>query len=613
MRSPAMRGCICWRRWGGGRARWRWRRSRPAVRARSLRRGGGPRACAGAPCAQASTSPARRAHGSRCSAGCERALRRSGGSEAHAAALRRLSGARRPCQTATSGSERPAPEVLSISSNLLLGCRPQRRAQRGAEMTAFSEVEAASGQHGLRRDAIGLREVLFQSITDMAPGAAIAASIPAGAAFAGGSLPLSVIFAMVACLLCAWCIGELARELPSAGSLATYAARGLHPSLGFLVAWGYAMVGTLHGQWSAYPAGLWWPWSILGVVIIFLAGFYGIRASTRMGTVLGAFEIAVFVVLAVMFIIRAGAHNTGAVFGTGFTPRGYRGLSGVFAGSVYTILAFGGFEGAAPLAEEAREPRRVIRRAVLGATLGIGLIYILTTYAATVTFGPARFAGFGTAGPDSWVGIARAIYGAFWVVVFLAIVNSTVANANAGVNVASRTAYAMGRVRVFPDLFAVVHPRHRSPWIGVTITALFTLAVTLGLGFGYGPTTAFAMVGTGIVIILVSVYILADAACIGYFARRRAGLNPIGHVLVPVLGVLAFIPAWLTAVGIPAFSFITPLTAPLSYMAFGIGGWMLAGLVWLVALYGRHPERVVEVGVVHLDLEPGPQAPPARS
>ena len=45
---------------------------------------------------------------------------------------------------------------------------------------------------GLRRDAIGLREVLFQSITDMAPGAAIAASIPAGVAFAGGALPLAV-------------------------------------------------------------------------------------------------------------------------------------------------------------------------------------------------------------------------------------------------------------------------------------------------------------------------------------------------------------------------------------------------------------------------------------
>ena len=98
---------------------------------------------------------------------------------------------------------------------------------------------------GLRRNAIGLREVLFQSITDMAPGAAIAASIPAGVAFAGGSLPLAVVFALVACLFCAWSIGLLAREMPSAGSLATYAARGIHPSVGFLVAWAYVLVGWL--------------------------------------------------------------------------------------------------------------------------------------------------------------------------------------------------------------------------------------------------------------------------------------------------------------------------------------------------------------------------------
>jgi hypothetical protein len=39
--------------------------------------------------------------------------------------------------------------------------------------------QSAPAVPGLRRDAIGLREVLFQSITDMAPGAAIAASIPA--------------------------------------------------------------------------------------------------------------------------------------------------------------------------------------------------------------------------------------------------------------------------------------------------------------------------------------------------------------------------------------------------------------------------------------------------
>src|ERR1700680_3977803 len=95
---------------------------------------------------------------------------------------------------------------------------------------------------GLRRNAVGLREVLFQSIPDMAPGAAIPASIPAGVAFAGGALPLAVVFALIACLFSAWSIGQLARELPSSGSMATYAACGLHPAIGFLTAWAYAMV-----------------------------------------------------------------------------------------------------------------------------------------------------------------------------------------------------------------------------------------------------------------------------------------------------------------------------------------------------------------------------------
>src|ERR1700749_4295038 len=179
--------------------------------------------------------------------------------------------------------------------------------------------------HGLRRNAIGLREVLFQSITDMAPGAAIAASIPAGVAFAGGSLPLAVGFALVACLFCAVSIGLLGRELPSAGSLAPYAARGLHSSIGFLVAWGYVLVGflipplvllqlgfttaaTINAEWSSSPASLWWPWSLAGAVIVLAAGFYGIRTSARLGTILGVSEIAVFLVLGVFFLVHAGGH-----------------------------------------------------------------------------------------------------------------------------------------------------------------------------------------------------------------------------------------------------------------------------------------------------------------
>ena len=199
---------------------------------------------------------------------------------------------------------------------------------------------------------------------------------------------------------------------------------------------------------------------------------------------------------------------------------------------MYTILAFGGFEGAAPLAEEARNPRRTIPRAVLLATLLIGALYVFTTYAVDVAFGPAKFANFTTGtGAASWEGMARSLYGLFWFFVFLAIVNSTIANANAGVNVSSRTAYAMGRIGAFPRFLARVHPKHHSPVVAIVTGFVITVAVTLGLGLGYDPVTAFVMVATALVIVLAAIYILMNAACIGYFAGATAAgrFNPLLH------------------------------------------------------------------------------------
>jgi amino acid transporter len=485
-------------------------------------------------------------------------------------------------------------------------------------------TQLADHDQGLRRGAIGLREVLFQSITAMAPGAAIAASIPAGAAFAGGALPLAVIVAMVACLFAALSIAELARHLPAAGSVATYSSRGLHPMIGFLVAWGYVFVealvptllflqlgfttaATLHGQWNGYPANLWWPWALLGALIVGVAGFWGARVSARMGTILGAFEIVVFVVLAALMIIKAGGANTLSVFGTAHTPAAHLGFTGVIAGSVYTVLAFSGFEAAAPLAEETKDPRRTIRKAVVGATLGIGIVYIFTTYAVSVFVGPDKFASFGTDGPLSWEGIARSSYGLFWVLVFFAIINSTIANANAGANVSTRTAYALARVGIFPKALTRIHPVHRSPVVAVAVQFVIAVVVTLFLGFFYDPVTAFVLVATVIVVVVVAVYIVVNAACIGFFARfRRSEFNWIMHLVFPVLGIAAFVPALLVAAGIPVFSFVTPLTPPISYAGPIVGVWMLIGLVYLALLWKRHRQRVVDTGLVHLDADDEP-------
>src|SRR6202012_3531201 len=134
---------------------------------------------------------------------------------------------------------------------------------------------------GLTRGAIGLREVMFQSITSMAPAGAAALSIAAGATYAGGALPLAVLLALVGCLLVASSIGQLAKHLPSAGSIYTYPAAGIHPSIGFLVGWGYSLIEMLIGPTtmvlfgylvsSVTAAEFHWPFTATWIIFMIVA------------------------------------------------------------------------------------------------------------------------------------------------------------------------------------------------------------------------------------------------------------------------------------------------------------------------------------------------------
>ncbi|MCI0689326.1 MAG: APC family permease [Sporichthyaceae bacterium] len=485
---------------------------------------------------------------------------------------------------------------------------------------------AVRGQ--LASDAVGLREVLFQSITHMAPGAAVAFSITVGAQFAGGALPLSVILALVGCVLVALSIGQLAKHLPSAAGFATYASRGLHPAIGFVVAWGYALAealvapllylifglvvaGTLQAEYG-WAFDTWWPVAtIAAALLVFLFGWFGVRFSTGTGTLLGLFEIGVFAALAVWLIVEAGDGNTLEVFGTTFANNpAFSGFSGVIAGSVFTILAFIGFEAAVPLAEETRNPRRTVQVAVVASAVLIGLFYVLTTYAAAVYFGPAEFTGFAPVGANPWQDdLARTVWGGAWVLVFAAVIISAVANSNAAANATTRTWYALGRARLLTAMLTETHPRWKSPHLAVLVQFGLAVSVALTLGLVYGPGGAFGLVATMVTAVIIGIYILLNLACIGYYLReRRSEFNPLLHLIIPLLGVAAFVPAILTALGIKAFDFVTPLTEPLSYAGPVVGGWLVLGLLYLGYLLATgKTDRLAALGLVY----GGEQAPEA--
>jgi amino acid transporter len=472
----------------------------------------------------------------------------------------------------------------------------------------------------LREHSIGLPQVLFQSITHMAPGAAIAFSILVSVGHVGPALPLSVVFALIACVLVATSIGQLAKHIPSAGGLYSYVTHALGPVPGFIVGWAFLLFEPLVAPllflifaWATTDVmrndvgwnytGQWWIWVVLAAAIVFFLTYRDVRLSTDAGVVLGVFEIAVFVALAVWMILSNAGDLTLQTFNPSHAPEGT--FTGTFKGMVFAVLAFIGFEASAPLGEEARHPRWTIPRAVVLSAFVIGLFYLLCSYAWVIGTGFSDFTAT-TLSPDNpnpWRRLGEIFWGGGWVLIFFAIINSALANANAGVNAATRIIYAMGRNGVLPRVFARTHPKHLTPYVAIVAQTVLGLAVALLMAWKWGPLTAFVIVATAVTIVVIVVYIIVCIATAVFYRReRRDEFNPLLHIVVPTLGALAFLP--------PLYYQYRPLPPyPVRYANWVAIAWLVAGVALAAWFAKTRREALTNAERIFVDDEVDPAAP----
>src|SRR5437763_11349641 len=465
----------------------------------------------------------------------------------------------------------------------------------------------------LRVHSIGQPQLLFQSITHKAPPAAVAYSIYISVPFSQQALALSVLLALIACLCAATAIGQLAKKYPSAGGMYTYAARSLGPWAGFLTAWlfilfeplvapflylefGWAMHEVMSSEAGWHYSGQWWIWVLVMTIVVFLLTYRDIRLSTTAGVILGAFEIVVFGALAIWMLLS----NAGDLNLSPFNPHhAVGGWNGVFRGMVFAILAFIGFEAAAPLGEEAKHPRRTVPIAVVGSALAIGLFYILCSYAWVFGAGFNHFVTQAT-GADPWRNLGKVFWGTGWVIVFLAICNSIAANSNAAVNAATRVFYALSRNGLAPRALGRTHPQFKTPYVAIVWMSAFALVLSFILGWKWGPLVGFALIATLAVIVVVIVYILICLGCIWhYWTKRRAEFNPLLHFVLPLAGaILFFFPLYYEYVKFPP-------TYPIKYANWVAIGWVVVGLALTIWLWATEPDRLRDMERVYVEDETG--------
>ena len=465
----------------------------------------------------------------------------------------------------------------------------------------------------LRANAIGLPGVLFQSITTMAPASAVSFSLGAAIPFAGGALPLAVLIALIVCSLIALNIGSLARHLPSAGGYFTYVSRGLGSPVGWLTGWlfsltyllivplqllvlGPVMDSAVNQYFHlSFGAAGWAVWAMVFAVIVFGLTYFGIKISADTSVVLGAIEISIFVLLSIWLIVTAGNGNTAATFNPASSLEpGLNGWQGILHGMIFAFLAFAGFESSAPLAEEAHNPRRTVPRAILLAVISIGVFYVFCSYAGVVGWGFNNIAKY-PLDPNPWGTMANRVWGAFSFIAIFAILNSALANANAGVNAASRVLYAMGRTNTLPAPLMHINARFRTPDLAIIFTMIVGVVFTLWPGIVYGPAIAFGLLGTIITIFILLVYMAVCLSVPFFYRRERRGeFSVLRHVILPAVPFVILI--------FPIVAQFYPAPSPPYNLAGPIcAAWLILGVIIVIILNMRAPAALARSGKVYLD------------
>jgi len=327
---------------------------------------------------------------------------------------------------------------------------------------------------GLQR-RLGTRDAVVLGLGSMVGAGVFAAFAPAAEA-AGSWLLVGLLLAAGVAYCNATSSAQLAAQYPTSGGTYLYGRERLGEWWGFLAGWAFvvgktASLAAMALTFAAYSVPEPWqrPAAVAAVVLLAAVNYRGITRTAQLTRV---------IVTVVLLALGTGV----LVSLVGGSPASSRlhltsdvGVQGVLQSAGLLFFAFAGYARIATLAEEVRDPRRTIPRAITVALLLAFCVYAVvgTTVLAvlgpegTASSGAPLVAAVGTVGWD-WatpvvsVGAAAASLGAL-----LALV--------AGVG---RTALAMGRNGDLPSWLAEVHPRFHVPHHAeVTIAAAVCVLV----------------------------------------------------------------------------------------------------------------------------------------
>jgi amino acid transporter len=465
----------------------------------------------------------------------------------------------------------------------------------------------ASDDSRLARGVLNDVDIAAATLADMAPAMSFFFAFATIVATAGVAAPLTVITATIAIALLGNTLSQFSRSRPSTGSFVTYvgSAFGGYTAVvtavvlcaGYIIA--VASVVTISGGFAEtilkHYLSITIPWQAisafltLGALALIVTGA---KPSTKVAAVLFTFQVLLLLVVGIALLIQ----HSGYINGQPFNPSNlHRGFSGLSLGFPLAIYLFVGWENSAALAEEHRDPRKGVTRAVFSSILVVGALYVFLSYATVVGFD--NNAAALTAAQVPFVTAAGGVSSGLMFIAYLAGFASICSCLIAATNSQARILFNSGREGLLPSVTAKLTMRRRTPWVAFSVYLALALGLSYVFGWNTDPVTFFGEIATLGTILIALTYLAANIALPVYYHRyEKASFSTVKHLVLPLVGA--------AAIGYPLYELVKPgQPAPFNRYPLIAAGVVVAALVWGAIAYGRDRTLGERVGSIVADAD----------
>ena len=295
-----------------------------------------------------------------------------------------------------------------------------------------------------------------------------------------------IIGGMVA-MLGAFVYAELAALRPEVGGQYAYLREAFHPAVGFLYGWvlllviqtgGMAAVTVTFARYLLELTG--WQVSerlivVVTIVLLTAINCMGVKLGSRMQSVLMLLKIAAIagLICAGILLVRSPHPLLHPVLDR---PPSFDLITAVGAAMVPVLFAFGGWQTTNFIAEEIKDPRKNLSRALVLGVAGVIVLYVGVNFVCVRTLGPQGLAD--TRVPaTSVMRVAMGNSGAK--LIALGITVSTLGFLSQSVLTAPRVYFAMARDGLFFRSVAKVTKRTHVPALAIVLQSIWTIVVAL--------------------------------------------------------------------------------------------------------------------------------------